>query len=122
MAIERDIAGKHQEIPTLWLEGMNDTARPDQIGECDSMGADIGAGVDDNVAELDKLAHQLDLEIAPLAVKIEAATNKCIIAVVHEQAMLAALDRHVPVFDEIRRLHLFLCSRCRSGKRGRGTD
>src|SRR5665647_2892297 len=57
-------------------------------------------GVEDGVAQPDNLPKQLDLKIAPLAVEVEAAADKRVVAVVHEQAVLAPLDRQIPVFDE----------------------
>src|SRR5665647_2892298 len=84
-----------------------DAAGPDQVGEGNGMRADSGAGVDAGVAQPDKLPKQLDLKIAPLAVEVEAAADKRVVAVVHEQAVLAPLDRQIPVFDEVGRQHPF---------------
>jgi hypothetical protein len=50
-------------------------------------------------------ADRLDLEIAPLAVEVEAAPDEGVVAAVHEQAVAAVLDRDVTVLDQIGRLH-----------------
>ena len=69
------------------------------------MRANVGADVDHGVAQLDVGAHRLDLEIAPLAVEVEAAPDEGVVAAVHEQTVAAVLDRDVAVLDQIGRLH-----------------
>ncbi len=107
--VEGDVAGQHLEVAALRLEGVHGAAGADEIGECDRVRADVRAGVDDRIAEPDEQPQELDLELAPLAVEVEPAPDEGVVAIVHEQAMLAALDRHVPVLDQVGRLHGLAC-------------
>ena len=55
----------------------------------------LGPHVDGNVAGAQKLVEQLNFGLAPLTVKVERTPDVGIVAIVHEQAAPAPLDRHM---------------------------
>jgi hypothetical protein len=122
-AVEGDIAAEHQERGALRLEGVHRAGGTDHVGEGDRVGTDIGADVDDRVAQLHEWPQRLDLEVAPFAVEVEPAADERVVAVVHEQAVPAAFDGDVPVLDQVGRQHVrtpntwLLAGRKRRGRR-----
>ena len=65
------------------------------------MAADIGADVDHGVTGPTKAQQQVELRFAPLAITIERTPDKAVVAIEHEHAMSAPLDRDEAVFQKV---------------------
>ena len=76
----------------LRLEGMDGALRTDEAGHGDGESADIGAGIDGDVAGLEHLGEEGDLGLGVLAIGLQQPADVGVLAVQQHQPLAAVLQ------------------------------
>src|SRR5690349_10378975 len=93
LLVEREIGAQQVEHRALRLERQNLPARPDELCQVDSVGADIRAGLDDRLPRTEQLLKQNALGFAELAVEVEGAADELVVRQIQHSSVAALSKR-----------------------------